>query len=143
MGAREGVDPENLEGLKISGGPTGDRNVTVAKNILEEMGIDPDDLEFVPSSPAVPTSGSRHCWPGRSMSPNCSRATWPSSRRAAARCSTRSSREVPQEVWVVREDTLEEDHEAVCGYLKGRIAGVPVRSRGRDLHRQPATRSSS
>src|SRR5688572_27739575 len=28
MGARKGVDPENLEGLTVSGGPVGDRNIT-------------------------------------------------------------------------------------------------------------------
>ncbi len=47
MGARKGVDPDHLEGLKISGGEAGDRNITVAKNILEEMGVDPDSMDFV------------------------------------------------------------------------------------------------
>ncbi len=48
MGVREGVDPDDLEGLKISGGATGDRNIQVAKNILEKRGVNPDDMEFVP-----------------------------------------------------------------------------------------------
>jgi hypothetical protein len=45
LGVAEGVDPNNLEGLRISGGPAGDRNITVGEKILEDLGYNPDDLE--------------------------------------------------------------------------------------------------
>ena len=47
LGIREGVDKNNLEGLKISGGPAGDRNITVGEKILEELGVDPKSMEWV------------------------------------------------------------------------------------------------
>ena len=47
LGIAEGVDPENLEGLKISGGAAGDRNITVGEKILEEIGVDPESMEWV------------------------------------------------------------------------------------------------
>src|ERR671915_2266382 len=48
LGIREGVDENNLEGLKISGGAIGDRNITVGEKSLEDMGVDPESLEWVP-----------------------------------------------------------------------------------------------
>ena len=47
LGVAEGVDPENLEGLKISGGAAGDRNITVGEKMLEELGVDPEAMEWV------------------------------------------------------------------------------------------------
>src|ERR671918_2442866 len=47
LGVRKGVDPENLEGLKISGGPPGDRNITVGEKALEDYGVDPESMECV------------------------------------------------------------------------------------------------
>src|SRR3712207_361702 len=40
LGIREGVDPENLEGLKVSGGAAGDRNITVGEEMLEGLGVE-------------------------------------------------------------------------------------------------------
>ena len=54
LGIREGIDPDNLENvgggerLKISGGATGDRNITVGEKSLTDMGVDPGSLDFVP-----------------------------------------------------------------------------------------------
>src|SRR3954449_13425547 len=47
LGIREGVDPDDLSGLKISGGAAGDRNVTVAKKMVEGLGQNPDKMNFV------------------------------------------------------------------------------------------------
>ena len=97
MGAREGVDPDNLEGLKISGGPIGDRNITVAKNILDGAAAStPTTMEFVPVQRRLRRAAAGAALPARSTSPSSSRATWPSSRRPAARCSTRSSARRPR-----------------------------------------------
>src|SRR3712207_2787824 len=47
LGIREGVDPNNLEGLKMSGGAAGDRNITVGEEMLEGLGVDPESMEWV------------------------------------------------------------------------------------------------
>ncbi len=120
MGARKGVDPDNLEGLKISGGATGDRNIQVAKNILENRGVDPDDMEFVPVQGGsderlqallagqidVAQLQPRHQAPLEAAGGTMFETTF---------------QEVPQEVWVVRTDFLEKNKDAVCGYIEGRI----------------------
>jgi ABC-type nitrate/sulfonate/bicarbonate transport system substrate-binding protein len=129
MGSRAGVDPENLEGLKISGGPTGDRNITVAKNILEEIGVDPDDMQFVPVAGGsderlqaliaeqidVAQLQPRHLAPLED---------------AGGTMFHQEFRPIPQETWVVRTDFLEENREAVCNYIKGRVEAFQFASEG-------------
>jgi NitT/TauT family transport system substrate-binding protein len=54
MGVRKGINkPEDLKGKKISGGSLNGRNTWVMKQILKEMGLNPDkDVQFVPMSGA-------------------------------------------------------------------------------------------
>ena len=47
---------------------------------------------------------------------------------------------VPQEVWVVTEETMENNRDAVCAYLEGRIAAKQWISEGDELRRQPGRR---
>ena len=132
LGVREGVDPENLEGLKISGGAIGDRSITVARTILEEMGVDPESLDFVPVAGGsderlqallagqidVAQLQPRHLAPLEA---------------SGGTMIHQEFREVPQEVWVVREDTLEENREAVCSYIKGRVQAFQYAAEGEAL----------
>ncbi len=129
MGAREGVDPDNLEGLKISGGPIGDRNITVARNILTELGVNPDDLEF------VPIAGGSDERLVQLLSGNIDVAQLQPRHQAQLEAEGgtmfhQEFREIPQEVWVVRSDFLEENREAVCGYIKGRIQAFQYAAEG-------------
>jgi ABC-type nitrate/sulfonate/bicarbonate transport system substrate-binding protein len=52
MGVRKGIEkPEDLKGAKITGGSLDGRNTWIMKQILVEMGLDPEkDVEFVPMS---------------------------------------------------------------------------------------------
>lgn len=52
MGARKGINkPDDLRGMKISGGGLQGRNTWVQREIIKKMGMDPDkDVEFVPAS---------------------------------------------------------------------------------------------
>jgi ABC-type nitrate/sulfonate/bicarbonate transport system substrate-binding protein len=129
MGAAEGVDPEHLEGLKISGGPVGDRNITVAKNILEEMGVNPDDMDFVPVA-----GGSderlQALLAGQIDVAQLQPRHQAQLEESGGTMFHQEYREVPQEVWVVRADTLEDNHDAVCGYIKGRIQGFQYAAEG-------------
>lgn len=129
LGVAEGVDPDNLEGLKISGGPTGDRNITVAKTILEEMGIDPDDLDFVPVA-----GGSderlQALLAGQIDVAQLQPRHLAQLEKSGGTMIHQEFREVPQEVWVVREDTLKNDREAVCNYIQGRVEAFQFASEG-------------
>lgn len=54
MGARKGIEkPADLKGKKISGGQLDGRNTWVMKQVVKEMGLDPEkDVSFVPTSGA-------------------------------------------------------------------------------------------
>ncbi len=131
LGIREGVDKDNLEGLKISGGPAGDRNITVGEKILEDLGVDPESMEWVQIEGGsddrlqaliagqidVAVLQPRHLIPLDD---------------AGGEMIYQEYRDAPQEVWVVQEETMEDDHDAVCAYLQGRIAAKQWISAGKD-----------
>lgn len=131
LGIREGVDPKRLEGLKISGGAAGDRNVTVAKKMVEGLGQDPDDMEFVQVEGGsderlqallagqidVAALQPRHLGPLE---------------EAGGQMIVQEYKRVPQEVWVVTQDTMDNNKDAVCAYLEGRIAAKQWSAEGDD-----------
>jgi ABC-type nitrate/sulfonate/bicarbonate transport system substrate-binding protein len=120
IGIAKGIDKNNLEGLKISGGPPGDRNITVGEKALEDMGVDPESMEWVSVEGSsderltamlagqidVAVLQPRHLIPLK---------------EAGGEMIYQRFVDSPQEVWVVRTDFLEENEEAVCAYLQGRI----------------------
>jgi ABC-type nitrate/sulfonate/bicarbonate transport system substrate-binding protein len=120
IGIRKGIDKNNLEGLKISGGPPGDRNITVGEKSLEAIGVDPESMEWVTVEGSsderlaallagridVAVLQPRHIIPLE---------------RAGGQMIFRRYVDSPQEVWVVTADFLEQNQDAVCAYLKGRI----------------------
>ena len=130
LGIREGVDKDDLEGLKISGGPAGDRNITVGEKILDEMGVDPESMEWVQIEGGsddrlqaliagqidVAVLQPRHLIPLD---------------EAGGEMIFQEYHDAPQEVWVVTEETMEDDHDAVCAYLEGRIAAKQWISEGK------------
>ena len=132
IGIRKGVDKNNLEGLKISGGAIGDRNITVGEKSLEEMGVDPDSMKWVPIEGSsderlvallagqidVAVLQPRHIIPLE---------------REGAEMIFQKFVDSPQEVWVTSADFLEENEEAVCAYLEGRIQAKRWMGEGEDL----------
>lgn len=131
LGIRKGVDKNNLEGLKISGGATGDRNITVGEKALTDMGVDPESLEWVPIAGSsddrltamlagqidVAVLQPRHLIPLD---------------EAGGEMIYQKFVDAPQEVWVVTADFLDENKEAVCAYLEGRIAAKRFMGEGDD-----------
>jgi NitT/TauT family transport system substrate-binding protein len=131
IGVREGVDPNNLEGLKISGGATGDRNITVGEKSLEDMGVDPESLEWVPIEGSsddrlvallagqidVAVLQPRHLIPLE---------------KEGGQMIYQEFVDAPQEVWVVTSDFMEENRDAVCAYLQGRIEAKRWIAEGED-----------
>jgi ABC-type nitrate/sulfonate/bicarbonate transport system substrate-binding protein len=131
LGVREGVDPEDLSGLKISGGPPGDRNITVGEHILGELGYAPDDLEWVSVDGGsderltalvagqidVAVLQPRHILPLE---------------EEGGTMIYQEYKDAPQEVWVVTRDFYDDNQEAVCAYLEGRIAAKQWIGEGED-----------
>jgi ABC-type nitrate/sulfonate/bicarbonate transport system substrate-binding protein len=120
LGIREGVDADNLEGLKISGGPPGDRNITVGEKILEDIGVDPDSMEW------VTVEGSSDERLTALIAGNIDAAVLQPRHlipldEAGGEMIYQEFVDSPQEVWVVTEDFLAENKAAVCAYLQGRI----------------------
>ncbi|MGH8891860.1 MAG: ABC transporter substrate-binding protein [Actinomycetes bacterium] len=132
LGIREGVDKNALEGLKISGGPAGDRNITVGEKILEQLGTDPESMEWVQIEGGsddrlqaliagqidVAVLQPRHLLPLD---------------QANGEMIFQEYQDVPQEVWVVKDETMEKNKDAVCAYLEGRIAAKQWASEGEDF----------
>jgi ABC-type nitrate/sulfonate/bicarbonate transport system substrate-binding protein len=120
LGIRKGVDPKHLAGLKISGGAAGDRNVTVARKMVQGLGQNPDKMNFVQIEGGsderlqallagqidVAALQPRHLGPLEAE---------------GGQMIVQEYKRVPQEVWVVTEDTMQNNKDAVCAYLKGRI----------------------
>ena len=132
LGAREGVDPDNLEGLKVSGGPVGDRNITVTRTILEEMGVDPDSMEWVP----VPGGSDERLTAliaGQIDVANLQPRHLAQLEKSGGTMFHKEARDAPQEVWVVRTDFLEENREAVCNYIKGRVQAFQYAGEGENF----------
>jgi ABC-type nitrate/sulfonate/bicarbonate transport system substrate-binding protein len=131
LGIREGVDPENLEGLKVSGGAAGDRNITVAEIMLDGLGVDPESMEWVQIEGGsderlqallagqidVAALQPRHVLPLE---------------EAGGQMIVQDYERYPQEVWVTTEEILENNRDAVCAYLEGRIAAKQWISEGDD-----------
>lgn len=120
LGIRKGVDKNNLEGLKISGGEAGDRNITVGEKILEDLGVDPDSMEWVTvegSSDDRLTAMLAGQIDAAVLQP---RHLIPL-KEAGGEMIYQEFVDAPQEVWVVTEDFLDENQDAVCAYLQGRI----------------------
>lgn len=132
LGIREGVDESKLEGLKISGGPAGDRNVTVGEKILEDLGVDPKKMEWVQIEGGsddrlqallagqidVAVLQPRHLLPLD---------------QGNGKMIYQEYKDVPQEVWVVKSETMEKNKDAVCAYLEGRIAAKQWAAEGEDF----------
>jgi ABC-type nitrate/sulfonate/bicarbonate transport system substrate-binding protein len=132
LGIREGVDKNKLEGLKISGGPAGDRNITVGEKILTDLGVDPESMEWVQIEGGsddrlqaliagqidVAVLQPRHLLPLD---------------EANGEMIYQEYKDVPQEVWVVKADTMENNKDAVCAYLEGRIAAKQWASQGENF----------
>jgi ABC-type nitrate/sulfonate/bicarbonate transport system substrate-binding protein len=129
LGIRKGVDKNNLEGLKISGGAAGDRNITVGRHILEKMNVDPDKLDWVQVQGGsderlqtliagkidVAVLQPRHVEPLTA---------------AGGEMVFQEYNKVPQEVWVVTEKTMKDNKDAVCAFLEGRVQAKQWASQG-------------
>lgn len=131
LGIRKGVDKTKLAGLKISGGPAGDRNIVVGEKMLTELGVDPKSMQW------VQVEGGSDDRLAAMLAGNLDVAVLQPRHlvpleRAGGQMIYKEFRELPQEVWVVKAETMEKNRDAVCAYLEGRIAAKKWASEGQD-----------
>jgi ABC-type nitrate/sulfonate/bicarbonate transport system substrate-binding protein len=131
LGIREGIDPNKLEGLKVSGGAAGDRNITVAEQMLEGRGVDPGSMEWV----QIEGGSDERLQPLIAGQIDVA-ALQPRHvlllEAEGGQMIVQEYQRVPQEVWVVTAETMEKNRDAVCAYLEGRIAAKQWISEGAD-----------
>lgn len=129
LGIRKGVDKNNLKGLKISGGSAGDRNVAVGEKILTKLGANPKDLKWVQI-----TGGSddrlQALLAGRIDAAVLQPRHIIPLEAAGGEMIFKEYMTTPQEVWVVKKETMEKNKDAVCAYLEGRVAAKQWASKG-------------
>lgn len=131
LGVRKGVNPNKLAGLRISGGPPGDRNISVGRHILEDMGVNPDSMKWTSV-----TGGSDErlqvLIAGQIDAAVLQPRHLSELKKAGGKMIYQKYNVVPQEVWVVTAKTMKENKDAVCAYLQGRIAAKQWLSEGSD-----------
>src|SRR5918994_5563927 len=132
IGIREGVDENNLEGLKISGGATGDRNITVGEKSLEDMGVDPESMKWVPIE-GISDDRLTAMLAGQIDAAVLQPRHIIPLEKEGGKMIYQEFVDAPQEVWVVTADFLEENEAAVCAFLEGRIAAKMWMGEGEDL----------
>lgn len=131
LGVHEGVDPEDLSGLKISGGPPGDRNITVGEHILEDLGYSPDDLEWVSIEGGSDERLTALVAGQIDVAVLQPRHLLPLDEEGGTMI-YEEYKDAPQEVWVTTRDFYESNEAAVCAYLEGRIAAKQWMAEGDD-----------
>jgi ABC-type nitrate/sulfonate/bicarbonate transport system substrate-binding protein len=130
LGVGPGIEgPEDLAGAKISGGTPGDRNVSIGEQILDELGVGRDNVEWV-SIEGGSDERLVALLAGQIDAAVLQPRHIAELEAAGGQILYYEVMEAPQEMWVVERGFLEENEEAVCAYLEGRIAAKQWASEG-------------
>jgi len=120
LGIREGVDPDNLEGLRITGGEPGTRNVTTGEKMVEELGVDPGSMEWV-SVPGGSEARFRALIGGQVDVAVLQADLIEPLEEEGGTLIYNEQKEVPQAGWVVTAETMEQNRDAVCAFIEGQL----------------------
>ena len=131
LGAAGDVDPDNLEGLRITGGEPGTRNVTTGRQALEEMGVDPDSLEWI-SVPGGSEARFRALVAGQVDIAVLQADLIAPMEDEGGQIIYNEQKTVPQAGFVVRTETMEDNRDAVCAFMEGQIAARQWLAEGDD-----------
>lgn len=130
LGVRKGVDPKKLAGLRISGGPPGDRNIGVGRHILEDMDVDPDSMKWT-SVAGGSDERLQTMLAGKIDAAVLQPRHLAQLKKAGGKMIYQEYNVVPQEVWVVTAKTMKENKDAVCAFVEGRVAAKQWLSAGK------------
>jgi ABC-type nitrate/sulfonate/bicarbonate transport system substrate-binding protein len=109
----------------------GDRNIQVGRHILDDLGVDPDSMEWVLVEGGSDDRLAALIAGNLDVAVLQPRHVIPLT-EAGGQMIYEEFQDVPQEVWVVRSETMENNRDAVCAYLQGRIAAKQFASEGSD-----------
>ncbi len=133
LGTRPGIATveDLVPGTTISGGDVGDWDELVLREILVDLGVDPDTLEIIAfgggadSRMAAMIAGQLDA--GIQQPRNIGPLT-----RAGGAILFEEAVATPQEAWVVTREFFDEHRDAVCAMVKGRIQGKQWAAEGPD-----------
>jgi ABC-type nitrate/sulfonate/bicarbonate transport system substrate-binding protein len=124
LGARPGIKGvEDLgPGTKASGGDVGDYDELVLKQVLEELGANPDEMEILSMGGGADARMQAMVAGQLDVGIQQPRNVGPLTRAGGVILYERAA-EVPQESWVVTRNVWENNRDAVCAFIHGRIQG--------------------
>jgi ABC-type nitrate/sulfonate/bicarbonate transport system substrate-binding protein len=131
LGAAADVDPKKLEGLKITGGEPGTRNVTTGRKALEELGVDPDKMKWV-TVPGGSEARFRALVSGQVDIAVLQADLIAQLDEEGGQLIYNESKTVPQAGFVTKTETMKKNKDAVCAFIEGQVAARQWLSEGDD-----------
>lgn len=133
LGATPGInEPEDLIGQRVTGGPPGERNVTVMEAMLEEVGIGVDEVDMV-----TVEGGSDEYFQamlaGQIVAAPLRDRHVEDLADEGGKVLFEDIVAAPQEVWTTRNDFLEENYDAVRNFLEGVIEAKQWAAEGPEM----------
>jgi ABC-type nitrate/sulfonate/bicarbonate transport system substrate-binding protein len=118
--------------MTASGGDVGDYDELVLREIITELGLNPDDLEIVAMGGGADARMQAMIAGQLNLAIQQPRNVGPLTRAGGAILYEKAA-EVPQEGWVVTRETWENNRDAVCAFVYGRIQGKQWAAEGDNM----------
>lgn len=134
LGSRPGIaGVEDIEpGMTASGGSVGEYDELVLREVLEELGVNPDDLDIISMGGGADARMQAMIAGQLDLGIQQPRNIGPLTGAGGAILYEEAA-EVPQEAYFVTREFLNENRAAVCAFLEGRIMGKQWASEGEDM----------
>ena len=134
LGARPGIaSVEDIEtGMTASGGDVGDYDELVLREVLTELGVNPDDLQIISMGGGADARMGALIAEQLDLGIQQPRNIGPLTDAGGAILYEEAA-EVPQEIWIVTREVWNENRDAVCAFIEGRIMGKLWAAEGEDM----------
>lgn len=134
LGSRPGIaGVEDIEpGMTASGGSVGEYDELVLREVLVELGVNPDELEIISMGGGADARMQAMIAEQLDLGIQQPRNIGPLTGAGGAILYEEAA-EVPQEAYFVTREFLNENRAAVCAFLEGRIMGKQWASAGDDM----------
>ena len=119
-------------GMSASGGDVGDYDELVLREILAELGLDPNELQIVAMGGGADSRMQAMIAGQLDLGIQQPRNIGPLTGAGGAILYEKAA-EVPQEGWVVTRETWNNNRDAVCAFVYGRIQGKQWAAEGDDM----------
>lgn len=134
LGARPGIASVDdvTAGMTVSGGDVGDYDELVVREIMDELGLTDRGLEVVAMGGGADSRMQAMLAGQLDMGIQQPRNIGPLT-RAGGVILYEEAAEVPQEAWMVTRETWNNNRDAVCAFVRGRIEGKQWAAEGDDM----------